>query len=485
MTDLNREIFARFAAWLERQGFGRGRRSSSRSSVRAIWRLAFQKGLAAESPDRSPDIQSPEPTPTPLRFEAIAFKDDSSGENSLGSYFDLRFWPDFLANNGKGSLTAFRRAMRRFGDFLGRGARLSDLTSRTLDRFEAWLKFSGFGVKGGCSSRSCVARIWRHAHGSGAVAEGLPRSRTKRATAKSFLSRRSGEHGDGSLVEFIRRYSVERGLVESSAKNLHDVVNCFGRSLGRRPGLLDLSTENVNQWIVEMQEAGLSPETIRSRRIALVGLWRQADEVGIVEHGPKRIRKVKCPQLIPTAWSIEEMQRLLIAASEVAGTFTVSGINRAAFWRALILIGYHSGLRRADLLKIKPSDIQPDGALIVVQSKTGNVIRRSLPSDVMQSIQAIAIPRRRRLFGDVLSAARVRKGFQIIVKRAGLTGSMKRLRATGATWCEVETPGSAMRFLGHRTPGLAYKHYVDPRFISSSPVGPPAISIAAWKGGDS
>jgi hypothetical protein len=34
-------------------------------------------------------------------------------------------------------------------------------------------------------------------------------------------------------------------------------------------------------------------------------------------------------------------------------------------------------------------------------------------------------------------------------------------RRTGATFVERDHPGAAMRYLGHKSPGLAYRHYVD------------------------
>ena len=40
---------------------------------------------------------------------------------------------------------------------------------------------------------------------------------------------------------------------------------------------------------------------------------------------------------------------------------------------------------------------------------------------------------------------------------------------------ELVHPGAAMALLGHRTPGLAYRHYVDARQVSRSKPTPPRI----------
>jgi hypothetical protein len=79
------------------------------------------------------------------------------------------------------------------------------------------------------------------------------------------------------------------------------------------------------------------------------------------------------------------------------------------------------------------------------------------------------------LFAGLLTRRPIQVQFAKLVRGAGLQGSTKWLRRSGATWCEVHQPGSAMAFLGHRTPGLAYKHYVDPRFVQRDKPRPPKI----------
>lgn len=178
------------------------------------------------------------------------------------------------------------------------------------------------------------------------------------------------------------------------------------------------------------------------------------------------------------------MRRLLAAADKLTGKLYSSGVSRAAFWRAWILVAYYTGLRRSDMLRLRFEDVGADGRLFVVQHKTSNMVKCQLPGDARAAIMASVPPRRRLIFGGILGPSRLWKEFSEVVRLARLRGSTKKLRATGATWCEAKTPGSAMRFLGHKTPGLAYKHYVDPRFIDEERVSPPTLAVAAGKGGD-
>ena len=133
--------------------------------------------------------------------------------------------------------------------------------------------------------------------------------------------------------------------------------------------------------------------------------------------------------------------------------------------RALILVGYETGLRLGDLLRLPTVD--RNGRFSIVQSKTGDVITCQLSAEAVDAV---------RLGGEVFSwpRRRIQERFTALLVRCGLSGSIKRLRATGATWCEVTEPGSAAAYLGHKTPGLALKHYIDPRHLSrTKPLPPP------------
>lgn len=51
-------------------------------------------------------------------------------------------------------------------------------------------------------------------------------------------------------------------------------------------------------------------------------------------------------------------------------------------------------------------------------------------------------------------------------------GAMQRLRRSSASEVERVTPGAAAAFLGHATPGLAERCYIDPRIAGPRPVSP-------------
>lgn len=66
--------------------------------------------------------------------------------------------------------------------------------------------------------------------------------------------------------------------------------------------------------------------------------------------------------------------------------------------------------------------------------------------------------------------------FARLVLASGIRpGGTRRIRRGGASEVEKHQPGTAGRFLGHLTPGLAARHYLDPTITNVRPVSPPEL----------
>jgi integrase len=273
------------------------------------------------------------------------------------------------------------------------------------------------------------------------------------------------------LRSYLDRYAIDRGLSRGAAVVMRAGISHLEQWLARPATLADLEADVLNHWLADSVDAGLSRYTIHSYRRYLVTLRRAA-----ADGSPQgRVRSVKRPRLIPRAWSPDELRRLLAAcAGLVGGMARDQQTPRALFWRAFVLVAYHSGLRLGDLMALRHADLDDSGSFVIVQHKTGDILTGSLDPQALEAIAEIATGGR-RVFGDLICRRNAQEYFAKIVDLAGLHGSIKRLRATGATAVEAEHPGAAMGFLGHRTPGLAYVHYVDPRLVQAHKPRPPAI----------
>lgn len=268
-----------------------------------------------------------------------------------------------------------------------------------------------------------------------------------------------------SLRDLLAAYTLSHDLAPTSRQQLRLTIDRYERWLGRAGTVLDLEDDSCNRWLQSMQDSGLSRTTVRGQRANLLTLWRWACEECGHDVWPRRVRKIRAPVPIPEAWSECQMRSLLTEAAKQHGRFKRSRVRRADYWRALILVAWDSALRLGDLLRLRFDQVGDDGCVVLQQSKTGWPIVCRLRPETVAAVQVIRLPPRDRVFGDGLSRGHLFREFRLIVKAAGLVGGTKRIRRGAATAVERLMPGSAQRQLGHRTPGLAARHYIDPRLL--------------------
>lgn len=292
------------------------------------------------------------------------------------------------------------------------------------------------------------------------------------------LKRRAGmiSRAQTTLRSYAAQYAIERALAASSERALRYVLNSLELYLKRPATLDDLCSATLNGWITWMYRERLDPETIRGRRTATVGIWKHACEAELVTMPPMRIRKVKVPDKPPVCWDWPELLKLLDVARALTGVMNRDRrVSRADFWQAWLYVDYGTGLRLGDLRKLRFDNISSDGRTITVQSKTGDVVTGHIQPEGMAIVTRMRQRGRRLVFGDLVNHSNAQRYFRKLVAMAGLSGSTKWIRRTGATWLEVESPGSAQAYLGHRTPGLAQRNYIDRRFVQRDKPRPPKI----------
>jgi integrase len=275
-----------------------------------------------------------------------------------------------------------------------------------------------------------------------------------------------------TLADYVERYALANDIARGTVQYLKYAVAALDAWHGKLVELTDLADDLVNRWILARLAAGLSRKTVRVQRGAILTLWRAANQDGLVETEPRKVRLVKAPAGIPQAWTIEQLTHLLNTAQQVPGTFKSCGIRRAALLRAWVLVGYYTCLRPCDLRNLRWENINSSWVVCINQSKTSWPVMRPLPQDAQQALEDIRISQEGRVF-PVSRVTLHRCWYRRLKKQAGLPGSPKWLRRTGATQCEILQPGSAMSALGHKTHGLAYRHYVDPIQVQQRPVTPP------------
>lgn len=237
----------------------------------------------------------------------------------------------------------------------------------------------------------------------------------------------------------------------------------------------DLNPEKINQYLTDALQS-LAATTVANHRRMLKTLYKTAVADGIAANCTKPIRAVKHFFPPPKAWTMDELSQLVAAAREMPGGTVKRQCSYSILMPAWVLTAYSSGLRRGDMLAVRWDEVRDD-RICLTQSKTGTMHVCVLDQAALDSLKKL--PRYdMRVFGGIIGKDQIRRVLRRLVDRAGLRGSGKYLRRSSATFAELSGMSSTLH-LGHRTPGLAFRHYVDPVIVAQGRRPVPSIPRAA------
>lgn len=197
---------------------------------------------------------------------------------------------------------------------------------------------------------------------------------------------------------------------------------------------------------------------------------------GLARESTQRIQAVKYFFPPVRAWTLEELGRLVAAAEKMPGGTRKNPCRYSVLMPAYIRVGYSSGLRRGDMLALRWDAVRGNRLTLVIgKTRTPHVC--VIDHQAVESM--MLLPRYSQLvFGGIVSKDQIKKVFRRLVDSCGLVGSGKYLRRSSATYAELNGL-SATYQLGHQTPGMAHRHYVDQVILSENRDPVPAIPLAA------
>lgn len=237
----------------------------------------------------------------------------------------------------------------------------------------------------------------------------------------------------------------------------------------------DLDPERINAYLQEALKH-LAASTVNNHRRMLTTLYRRAVNDGLAKESTRRICVVKYFFPPVRAWTLEELGRLVAAAEKMRGGTQKNPCKYSVLLPAYVRVGYSSGLRRGDLLSLRWDSVRGD-RLTLVLGKTRSSHVCVIDSQAVESMRLL--PRYDQLvFGSIISKDQIKKVLRRLIDSCGLVGSGKYLRRSSATYAELNGL-SAMYQLGHQTPGIAYRHYVDQVILSENRSPVPPIPLAA------
>lgn len=233
------------------------------------------------------------------------------------------------------------------------------------------------------------------------------------------------------------------------------------------------STQSIAEYLCTIR--GLSTSTQANRRAICLALWNYAIEIGVAK-GPACVRPVRVRIPPVRAWTADDLTRLVKSCKSDRHILR-SGLPWRTYSVAFVYLGYETGLRCGDLHKLHCRDFTSDYSVMYRHaSKTGEHVDRRLSDPCQQAVRTLAEQSPDgSLFAWACSYRWQKRHMSRVIRSAGLSGSIKWLRRSGATACERTSPGSSMRYCAHRTPGLAMRHYVDWSQVRSQPTPPPIL----------
>lgn len=279
---------------------------------------------------------------------------------------------------------------------------------------------------------------------------------------RSVRLARAGTCTISTFESILRRWTQLTGdppLTEITVQTLARYQEALAQLPGKRPGS-SMSANRIRSHLRHIQaildKAG--PPGPRNR-----------DAAGLLSQVPW-IRPPREEFDEPRIVSMELVGQVYNAADR-AKVPRLDGVSPGAWWRALLVITWRTGLRRSSLLALKMADVQWDQACIGVRPRTiknrrGEVCH--LNPTAMEHLRAIRTERE-LVFEWPYALTYFHVSFHKLQDAAGLPrekhfGLHDIRRAVGTLLWE-ESPQAAQLTLGHASSAVTKKHYVAKRGI--------------------
>lgn len=220
----------------------------------------------------------------------------------------------------------------------------------------------------------------------------------------------------------------------------------------------EISSKKINAYLIVLSKHR-SMDTVQKYQKTFLALWRWGWENGHITDPPRGVMKIQVRAAQVRAWTPSQLRQLMDGAIHEEDQLR-SGPDIKWFMRAWIYLGYESGARMGDLWNMRYSNIEGD-TLRWIMGKTGDPMYRVLSPACLKAVNSMAHIESDLILGRWCGQGTGILHMRTLLRKTGLPGSSKWLRRSGATHVEMETPGSGRLFLGHRSYGVADRHYFD------------------------
>lgn len=150
----------------------------------------------------------------------------------------------------------------------------------------------------------------------------------------------------------------------------------------------ELTLESVEGFIVWMRKAGMSAQTMVNRGGHIKRLVKYASRKELCEDFTQDIQLPKLHYKPPVALTLEDVERAIMAGTEILGSENKKIKYNKVESRDALKFCLRTGLRRSELLALKPEHIKLDEkAFFVVTTKSYKTVLMPLPLDMVEEIK--------------------------------------------------------------------------------------------------
>lgn len=271
------------------------------------------------------------------------------------------------------------------------------------------------------------------------------------------------------FVDYYRPLRL-RGRSPNTFRLYANTIKQFEKFLGHEATLADLNDLTVSRYLDHRTEKRAA-HTADKERNQLLAMWRCAADRRMIEYRPT-IPVTPLPGRIPTAWSIDQLRKLL-ACAKVATGF-VGAVPARVWWTALIQVLWQSAERIGAIMAVRKSDYERPRILVRAEYRKGNKRDKlyTFTEPVCDLLDVLASTG----LGDKLFAWPKNREymwplFGKLVEQSGIPGGKRakfhQLRRSAATHFAAGG-GDAVALLDHSSPKTT-KAYLDPRYVDTGP----------------
>lgn len=279
---------------------------------------------------------------------------------------------------------------------------------------------------------------------------------------------------------FATTYVSQRMLdaTEGAVYQGHLVMRRLHAHYGRDITLAELDDALVTDhfaWLKRDQR--LRATSINSiHRATILAVWRFAVDQGLKDRDPRN-RKLKELRHEPDSWDVADVGKLVDATRTFAGRPWPGVVPLDAFWRALLLVEWWTGLRIGSLLQIQQDHVSLQTGWLYVppqSAKNAHGKKYRLGDDAVAALKGIWRPRRELLFAWPYQRRMVWRHFRQLQQAAGLPDSQlansrfHKMRRTVATQAAISSGlPAAIALLDHSGREVT-RRYLDPSKMPGS-----------------